>query len=117
MARAGQEIRGQDDFRLRLLRTSAETGGELLEMEASYSGEAPMPPEHLHPSQDERFEVIDMLASDTRVAAVLRMAARLPNGGRFDEVVVHLWTFADDGSIVAMRRVLDTAQRIAAARG
>ena len=32
---------------------------EALEMEASYSGEAGMPPEHLHPSQAERFEVLE----------------------------------------------------------
>ena len=32
---------------------------EVLEMEASYSGEAGMPPMHLHPSQAERFEVIE----------------------------------------------------------
>jgi Cupin domain len=28
-------------------------------MEATYSGEAGMPPEHLHPSQEERFEVLE----------------------------------------------------------
>ena len=28
-------------------------------MEASYSGEGPMPPSHLHPSQAERFEVLE----------------------------------------------------------
>ena len=28
-------------------------------MEASYSGEAGMPPEHLHPNQAERFEVLE----------------------------------------------------------
>ena len=32
---------------------------ELLEMEASYSGEGGMPPMHLHPSQTERFEVLE----------------------------------------------------------
>jgi hypothetical protein len=30
-----------------------------LVMEASYSGEAGMPPNHLHPSQAERFEVLE----------------------------------------------------------
>ncbi len=28
-------------------------------MEATYSGEAGMPPAHLHPKQDERFEVLE----------------------------------------------------------
>jgi quercetin dioxygenase-like cupin family protein len=32
---------------------------ELLEMEAAYSGEGSMPPMHLHPSQSERFEVLE----------------------------------------------------------
>jgi quercetin dioxygenase-like cupin family protein len=57
--RAGQEIRGQGGFRLRLIRTADETGGELLEMEASYGGGGGMPPEHLHPRQIERFEVLE----------------------------------------------------------
>jgi hypothetical protein len=35
VAFAGQEIHGQDGFRLRLIRTAAETDGELLEMEAT----------------------------------------------------------------------------------
>jgi quercetin dioxygenase-like cupin family protein len=59
MAHAGQEIQGPSGFRLLLVRTGAETGGELLEMEASYDGTAGLPPEHLHPSQVERFEVLE----------------------------------------------------------
>jgi quercetin dioxygenase-like cupin family protein len=59
VARAGQEIKGQGGFRLRLIRTADETGGELLEMEASYGGSGGMPPEHLHPQQIERFEVLE----------------------------------------------------------
>ena len=59
MAEAGEELHGPDGFRLLLVKTGAETDGELLEMEASYSGEAGMPPEHLHPSQTESFEVLE----------------------------------------------------------
>jgi quercetin dioxygenase-like cupin family protein len=59
MAHAGQVIHGQGGYSLRLIRTAAETGGELLEMEATYAGTGAMPPEHLHPSQVERFEVLD----------------------------------------------------------
>ncbi|HEX6117418.1 MAG TPA: cupin domain-containing protein, partial [Solirubrobacterales bacterium] len=59
MAEAGQELHGPEGFRLVLVKTGAETGGELLQMEAHYSGEAGMPPEHLHPSQTERFEVLE----------------------------------------------------------
>jgi len=59
VARAGQEIEGFGGFRLRLIRTAAETEGELLEMEASYPGGGPLPPEHFHPAQQERFEVLE----------------------------------------------------------
>jgi quercetin dioxygenase-like cupin family protein len=59
MAHAGQVIEGRDGFRLRLVRTGAETGGELLEMEATYAGTASAPPLHLHPSQEERFTVLE----------------------------------------------------------
>ena len=59
MAHAGQELQGPDGLVLRLERTAAETGGDLLAMEASYSGNGLMPPEHLHPHQKERFEVLD----------------------------------------------------------
>ena len=59
MAHAGQEIHGPDGFRLRLVRTAAETGGEVLEMEASYRGGGALPPEHFHPRQAERFEVLE----------------------------------------------------------
>jgi hypothetical protein len=55
LAHAGQEIEGFGGMRLRLLQTD----DELLAMEASYSGEAGMPPEHLHPSQQERFEILE----------------------------------------------------------
>ncbi|HEY6638318.1 MAG TPA: cupin domain-containing protein [Solirubrobacterales bacterium] len=56
---AGQELEGFGGMRLLLVRTGEETDGELLEMEASYSGEAGMPPTHLHPTQAEHFEILD----------------------------------------------------------
>jgi quercetin dioxygenase-like cupin family protein len=56
---AGQQIEGFGGHSLLLVKTAAETDGELLEMEASYSGEGGMPPMHLHPSQAERFEVLE----------------------------------------------------------
>jgi quercetin dioxygenase-like cupin family protein len=55
VAENGQVLEGPDGFRLRLV----ETGGDVLRMEATYTGEAGMPPEHLHPAQTERFEVIE----------------------------------------------------------
>jgi quercetin dioxygenase-like cupin family protein len=59
VAHAGQELAGPNGFVLRLVKTGAETGGELVEMEARYSGQGSLPPEHLHPLQDERFDVLD----------------------------------------------------------
>jgi quercetin dioxygenase-like cupin family protein len=59
MAHVGQEIGGAGGFRLRLIKTGAETGGELLEMEGSYGGRGGLPPDHFHPRQDERFEVLE----------------------------------------------------------
>lgn len=44
---------------LRLITTGAESGGELLEMEAIYPGSGWLPPEHFHPRQDERFTVLE----------------------------------------------------------
>ena len=55
MAHEGQELGGHSGFHLKLLRIT----DELLEMEASYSGEGGFPPMHLHPSQDEHFEVLE----------------------------------------------------------
>jgi uncharacterized protein len=65
--------------------------------------------------QYERFEPLDLMVSDRQVAAELRLVATLPNGKRIDEVVMHVWTFGEDGRIVALRRMLDTAAHIAAA--
>ncbi len=63
----------------------------------------------------ERFELLDMLTSETQVAAEIRLTAELPNGKRIDEVVIHLWTFGPDGKVITLRRMLDTAANIAAA--
>ncbi len=59
MAHAGQEIRPYEGFCLRFVQTAAETDGELLEMEVAYPADSPLPPAHLHPSQDERFTMIE----------------------------------------------------------
>lgn len=59
MPHSGQEIHGRDGFRLLVLRTGDETDGQRLEMEATYPGSGEMPPEHLHPQQHERFDVLE----------------------------------------------------------
>ena len=55
MAHAGQELHGQDGYVLRLVRIEA----GVLEMEAIYGGTGQFPPKHFHPSQSERFEVLE----------------------------------------------------------
>ena len=44
---------------LRFLKTAADTGGELLEMEATYEPSRGKPPEHFHPRQSEHFEILE----------------------------------------------------------
>ncbi|MCC3375403.1 cupin domain-containing protein [Cohnella sp. REN36] len=59
MAQAGDlladPLRGQ---KLVIRKTAKMTRGEVLEMEASYAPGSGAPPEHLHPEQEERFEVL-----------------------------------------------------------
>jgi quercetin dioxygenase-like cupin family protein len=55
MPKAGQEIEGFGGMRLRFVTVEPQELG----MEASYSGEAGMPPAHLHPSQAEHFEILE----------------------------------------------------------
>ncbi len=55
MAYEGQELVGHNGFRLKLLRITE----DMLKMEGSYSGEGGLPPEHLHPRQDEHFVVLE----------------------------------------------------------
>jgi quercetin dioxygenase-like cupin family protein len=76
MAHAGQELEGRDGFRLKLLRIS----DDLLEMEALYTGRGQLPPEHYHPRQDERFEVLDGAVRAIIDGEELRYVA----GQRFD---------------------------------
>lgn len=64
-------------MRLRLV----QVGEELLEMKASYSGEAGMPPEHLHPKQAERFEILE-----GRMHAVIDGEERIYGEGESFEV-------------------------------
>jgi mannose-6-phosphate isomerase-like protein (cupin superfamily) len=55
LAEPGQEIEGFGGMRLRFLTIEPDE----LVMEATYSGEAGMPPAHLHPNQAEHFEVLE----------------------------------------------------------
>ena len=55
MAQEGDVLEGPNGFRLRLVSISE----DVLEMEATYAGDGQLPPEHLHPNQAERFEVLE----------------------------------------------------------
>lgn len=59
MARSGEEIDNGAGMSLRFLKTAADTGGELLEMEATYETSRGKPPEHFHPQQAEHFEILE----------------------------------------------------------
>jgi ketosteroid isomerase-like protein len=58
-----------------------------------------------------------VIGSGRQVAAEVRASFALPDGGRFADEEVHLWTFDDAGRVVRFRHYLDTAKHIAAARG
>ena len=55
MAHPGQEIKRANGFAVRIVTLE----DELLEVEATYRGDAPLAPAHYHPSQDEHFEVLE----------------------------------------------------------
>ena len=45
--------------RIRFLRTAADTGGDLLELELELSPDGRVPGTHVHPEQEERFHVLE----------------------------------------------------------
>jgi len=51
------------DGKVKFIRTAADTGGELLEMEATYNTAVDSVPEHYHPYQDEHIEVLSGMVS------------------------------------------------------
>ena len=65
----------------------------------------------------ESFAVLGLMAGGNQVAAEVEIAVRLPEGGRYRDQELHLWTFRDDGKITRLRHYVDTAKHIAAAQG
>ncbi len=45
--------------RMEFVVTSAESGGELHQMRVTYQPHSDPPPSHIHPAQDETFEILD----------------------------------------------------------
>ncbi len=58
MATQPHERKRQDGSRLIIRQSSADTQGELLQMEAVYPPNSPQPPDHTHPYQEEQFQVL-----------------------------------------------------------
>jgi mannose-6-phosphate isomerase-like protein (cupin superfamily) len=83
MSFAGQIYDGEP-VRMEVLRTGAETDGKLHEMRATYVPDSPLPPAHLHPNQDERFEVLEgtlrFLIDDTEHIVPAGQAIDVPRG-------------------------------------
>jgi ketosteroid isomerase-like protein len=63
------------------------------------------------------FRVLDVIGTGRQVAAEIATDFSLPDGGRFADEELHLWTFDDTGRVIRMRHYVDTAKHITAARG
>jgi quercetin dioxygenase-like cupin family protein len=60
MAYAGQTIENPvSGEKITFIQTSADTDGELLEIELELSADGAVPGAHIHPEQEERFEVLE----------------------------------------------------------
>lgn len=92
MAHDGQVLDGPNGYRLTLVRI----GDDVLEMEASYTGNGGFPPVHLHPNQAERFEVLEG-ALRTVIDGEER---RYAEGESFDVPVATPHTMAGDGRAI-----------------
>ena len=72
--RAGVVIEG-DKLRMEFVVTSAESDGELHQMRVTYGPHSDPPPSHLHPAQDETFEIEDGVVEFTLDGVVSEHAA------------------------------------------
>jgi quercetin dioxygenase-like cupin family protein len=100
MAEAGDVFELNDDEKVTVRTASSDSGGELLEVEAEWApgGHKPLP--HSHPSQQERFEVLEgqlgMKLGDQQRVLNVGDAVEVPPG------VVH--TFWNSGATTARAR-------------
>ncbi|GAB4543047.1 MAG: hypothetical protein Kow0063_35770 [Anaerolineae bacterium] len=58
MAMKPNKPKHQNDNRLIIRQSGADTGGKLLELEAIYPPHSPQPASHCHPHQEEQFQVL-----------------------------------------------------------
>ena len=74
MARAGDTVENSaTGERVTFVRTAADTGGELLELELVWPRPGHRAPEHVHPEMEERYEVLEGRAA-FRIDGVERTA-------------------------------------------
>jgi mannose-6-phosphate isomerase-like protein (cupin superfamily) len=59
MANPGDEIIDVQGGKIIFKETAASSNGQLLEIEAHYPANSELPPEHYHPYQEERFQVLE----------------------------------------------------------
>ena len=64
-----------------------------------------------------QLDVRDVIVDGDRAVARVALEYTMPSGGRYRDEQLHLWTFDDEGRIVAIRHFLDTAKLLAATRG
>jgi len=98
-------LEGPNGYRLTLVRI----GEDVLEMEASYTGDGGFPPVHLHPRQAEHFEVLEGALRTVVDGEERRYAA----GESFDVPVGTPHTMAGDGQALVrweVRPPLRTAE-------
>ena len=102
MAYAGQIIRNPvSGEQIEFLRTAADTDGELLELNLSVAPDGKVPGIHVHPHQEERFEVLEGKMR-------FRMGLKTIEAGPGDVVTVpagKAHKFANAGDEVAVARV------------
>ena len=102
MAHAGQVLENQlSGERITFRKTAADTGGELLALDLELSPDGHVPGMHVHPNQEERFEVV-------RGTMRFRKGLRTVTAGPGDVVVVPpgvAHKFANGGDETAVVRV------------
>jgi quercetin dioxygenase-like cupin family protein len=102
MAYAGQTLHNPvSGEQITFLRTAADTDGESLEFEVTLTPDGHVPGAHVHPSQEERFHVLEG-------AMKFRLGLRTIKAGPGDTVIVpagRMHRFANGGDTAARARV------------
>ena len=102
MAHAGQILQNPvSGERIEFIRTAADTGGRLLEIELELSADGHVPGAHVHPEQEERFHVLEG-------EMTFRLGARKIVAGPGETVVVpagRVHRFANKGGAPVRARV------------